>query len=92
MSTKTFYNSVSFIAGLLIFIIGLLNLFRGNDPWIGIAFVSLSFIYIPAANKVLKKTVGFSVHYLLKIILAVMLLWISMAVGAIAEGFYPEII
>jgi hypothetical protein len=92
MSTKTFYNSVSFVAGLLIFIIGLLNLFRGNDPLLGVAFITLSFIYIPAANKVIKKTVGFSVHYLVKIILAVLLLWIAMAVGAIAEGFYPEII
>ncbi|NVK51343.1 MAG: hypothetical protein HWD85_00295 [Flavobacteriaceae bacterium] len=92
MSTKTFYNSVSFIAGLLIFIIGLLNLFRGDDSWLGVAFITLSFIYIPAANKVFKKTFGFSVHYLVKIILAAILLWISMAVGAIAEGFYPEII
>ncbi len=91
MKTTSLFNSVSWFAGFLIFIIGVLNILRGNDTMLGLAFITISFLYIPASNKLIKKLVGFSIHYLVKIILAIVLLWISMAVGAIAEGFYPEI-
>jgi hypothetical protein len=92
MESKSFFNLVSRIFGFTIFIIGVLNILRGNDQLLGIAYMLISFIYAPNANKIIKKSIGFSIHYLLKILLAIFLLWITMAVGAIAEGFYPEII
>lgn len=92
MSTKSFFKSVSWFVGFLIFIIGVLNILRGNDSYLGIGFVFLSFLYIPSTNHFIKKKFGISIHYLLKIILAIFLLWITMSVGAIAEGFYPEIV
>ena len=92
MSTKTFYQLISILAGLLIFTIGLLNLFRGNDIILGVAFIILSFIYIPSTNSFIKKVFGFTIHNAIKIILAILLLYVSMAVGAVAEGYYPEII
>ena len=92
MSSKTFYQLISIIAGLLIFSIGLLNLFRGNDTLLGVAFIILSFIYIPSANTLIRKVFGFTIHNAIKVILAILLLYVSMAVGAIAEGYYPEII
>lgn len=92
MERKAFFNLISRIFGFVIFIIGVLNILRGNDQLLGIGFMLVSFIYVPNANKIIKENLGFSIHYVLKIILAILLLWISLAVGAIAEGFYPEII
>ena len=91
MESKSFFNLVSRIFGFIIFIIGVLNIFRGNDQLLGVAFMLISFIYVPNADKLMKENIGFSIHYVLKIVLAVLLLWITLAVGAIAEGFYPEI-
>lgn len=91
MERKTFFNTISRIFGFVIFIIGVLNLLRGNDQLLGVAFMLVSFMYVPNADKLMKENIGFSIHYVLKIILAVLLLWITLAVGAIAEGFYPEI-
>ena len=91
MERKTFFNTISRIFGFIIFIIGVLNLLRGNDQLLGVAFMLISFMYVPNADKLMKENIGFSVHYVLKIVLAVLLLWITLAVGAIAEGFYPEI-
>lgn len=92
MKTKLFYNSISWFVGFVFFLIGVLNILRGNDPYLGVAFMLASFIYVPATNRFIKNKLGFSIHYLLKIILTVILLWIAMSVGAIAEGFYPEIL
>jgi len=92
MRKKSFYNSISWGVGFIIFIIGVLNILRGNDPYLGVSFMLVSFLYVPTTNHFIKKKFGISVHYLLKIILAVFLLWIALSVGAIAEGFYPEII
>ncbi len=92
MSKKTLLNSVSWGVGFVIFMIGVLNILRGNDPFLGIGFMLISFLYIPTTNHFIKNKFGISIHYLLKIILAIILLWISFAVGAIAEGFYPEIL
>lgn len=92
MKTKSLFYSFSWLAGFIIFLIGVLNILRGNDQTLGISFMLISFIYVPSTNKFIKKKLGISIHYLLKIILAIFLLWITMAVGAIAEGFYPEIL
>ncbi|MDG1529630.1 MAG: hypothetical protein P8I51_01530 [Polaribacter sp.] len=92
MESKVFFNLVSRIFGFIIFIIGVLNILRGNDQLLGVAFMLISFIYVPNANKIIKKNLGFSIHYVAKIVLAIFLLWITLAVGAIAEGFYPEVI
>lgn len=92
MSKTSLYNSVSWTVGFLIFIIGVLNILRGNDPYLGIGFMLVSFLYVPTTNQFIKKKLGISIHYLLKIILAFFLLWIAMSVGAIAEGYYPEIL
>ena len=92
MESKSFFNLVSRIFGFIIFIIGVLNILRGNDQLLGVAFMLISFIYVPNADKLMKENIGFSIHYVLKIVLAVLLLWITFAVGAIAEGFYHEII
>lgn len=92
MNRKSLFNSVSWLVGFLFFIIGVLNLLRGNDPYLGIAFMLVSFLYVPSTNNFIKNKFGYSLPYLVKIILAIFLLWITMSVGAIAEGFYPEII
>lgn len=80
------------IFGIFVLVIGIMNILRGNDPGLGIAYVILSFIYFPPINHMLKDLSGFSISYYLKAILAIILIWVSLAVGAIAEGFYPEII
>jgi hypothetical protein len=92
MNTKSLFNSVSWFIGFLVFIVGVLNILRGNDPYLGIAFMLVSFFYVPSTNHFIKNKFGYSLPYFVKIILAIFLLWITMSVGAIAEGFYPEIL
>lgn len=73
--------------GLLVLTNGILNLFRGNDQLLGVAFVFASFIYFPPSFVYIQKKLGFPIHYGYKIALGILILWITGAVGAIAEGY-----
>jgi len=90
-----FWNLINWIFGTAVFVDGLLNLFRGNDFGFGVFLILLSFIYFPPTNTLLnnflKKKLNFSIHYIVKIMLALFIIWVTLAVGAIAEGYYPEI-
>jgi len=95
MNKKFFWNLVNCFFGIVVFLVGLLNLLRGNDFGFGIFLFLLSFIYFPPTNRFLntflKKRFDFSIHYIIKIILGIFIIWVTLAVGAIAEGYYPEI-
>lgn len=80
-SKSTALNLISCIFGILVFAIGVINSFWGNDPGFGIFLILLSFAYYPIVNNILKKMTGFSVPGAAKIVLALFILWASLGVG-----------
>ncbi|HKL12786.1 MAG TPA: hypothetical protein VJ907_04195 [Halanaerobiales bacterium] len=86
---------VNWLFGILVFIDGLLNLFRGNDFGFGVFLITLSLIYFPFTNgyinSLVNKKFNFSINYLIKLVLGIFIIWATLAVGALAEGYYPEI-
>ena len=77
---------------LFLLLIGFMNIFRGNDPGLGIIYLLLSVVFFPLTNILLRDLFGLYIPYYIKVILAILCIWTILAVGAIAEGFYPEII
>lgn len=71
--------------GLVVFAIGIINMFWGNDFGFGIFILLLSFVYFPPVNVLLKKKFGFSVHYLVKIFLGIFILWAALGVGELFD-------
>ena len=80
-------NTISTIFGVFILAHGILNLFFGNDPILGLIFVSISSVYFKAANELIKHQLNLTINPRVKLILAVTAVWIVLAVGAVAEGF-----
>jgi len=72
---------IGWLFGILIFAIGFVNTFWGNDPGLGVGMLILSFVYYPPANAFLKKLTGLSIPWYAKVILGLLLLWISLGVG-----------
>ncbi|MGB7784587.1 MAG: hypothetical protein WBL27_00670 [Salinimicrobium sp.] len=91
-NSSTLTRSLSWIFAVLVFTNGLLNLIRGNDPALGIAFILLSIVYIPPFSRFFNRYLGFGIPFFFKLLLAIAIIWVSLAVGAIPEGFYPEIL
>lgn len=86
MSNKSiFWNIVSWIFGLIFFVIGLVNTFWGNDRGFGIFIILLSVIYFLPANPILRKRIGFSVPAVVKIILGLFILWAALGVGELFD-------
>lgn len=76
-----FWNSLSWFAGICFLIMGLINIFWGNDLLLGIGLLILAFIYFPPVNAYVKRRTGFYFPGIAKIILAGVLLWIVLGVG-----------
>ncbi|QNA43314.1 hypothetical protein [Lacibacter sediminis] len=78
---------ISWIFGVIVFAIGIVNTFWGNDTAFGIFILLLSFVYFLPANELLKKITGFSIPKmgLIKIGLGFFVIWASLGVGELFD-------
>ncbi len=81
-----FQNISTWIFAVLFFVIGILNLFLIH-PVPGIFYLILSLVYLPQINSILKQKFNISISFKIKIILALIILWGTLAVGDLAEMF-----
>lgn len=81
------WNIISWIFGIVVFAIGVVNTFWGNDPVFGVFILLLSFVYFLPVNAILKKLTGFSIPKVgvVKIILGILILWASLGVGELFD-------
>jgi len=78
------FHLISWVFGIIFFAIAVLNAFLVH-PAPGVFYLVLSLIYVPQANAILKRRFGFSIPLVVKIILGLMILWGTLAVGDLAE-------
>jgi uncharacterized protein YjeT (DUF2065 family) len=80
-------NIISRIFGIVVFAIGVINAFWGNDSVFGIFIILLSLVYFLPAELITKKMSGFSIPRmgLLKIVLGVFILWAALGVGELFD-------
>jgi hypothetical protein len=78
-------NAISWLFGFVVFAIGTLNVFWGNDPGFGVFLLLLSFVYFPPVNVMLKKMTGFSIHRIVKIVLGIFIIWAALGVGELFD-------
>lgn len=92
MNQKSIIGTViSWVFGMYVLAQGILNMMRGNDFEFGVALALASLLYFPPASGLFEKWTGLSIHYGIKIVLALLIAWATLAVGAVNEGYYPEI-
>jgi hypothetical protein len=78
-------NIISWLFGLVVFAIGVVNTFWGNDPGFGIFLLLLSSVYIPPLNSIVKERIGRSIPGVLKILLGMFILWAALGVGELFD-------
>ena len=66
-------------------VIALVNTFWGNDPGFGILILLLSLIYFPPVHSIFKKKTGISIPGILKVLLALFIIWASVGVGELFD-------
>lgn len=79
-------NIISWVFGIVFFVIGVLNAVLVHIVP-GIFYLLLSLIYIPATNILIKKKLGFCIPLTVKILLGLVILWGTLAVGDLMEMF-----
>lgn len=78
---------ISWLFGIVVVAIGIVNVFWGNDMEFGIFLLLLSFIYFLPVNSILRKIAGFSIPKMgiIKIVLGIFILWASLGVGELFD-------
>ena len=76
-------NIFNWLFGILVFAIGVVNTFWGNDFAFGIFIILLSLVYLLPVNSLLENLTGLSIPrlWLWKIILGIFILVASLGVG-----------
>lgn len=79
-------NKLSWLFGLLVLTIGIINMFWGNDTGFGIYLALLSFVYFLRVTTMIKKWTGLPMPVaLLKVILGVFIIWAAVGVGELFQ-------
>ena len=75
------FSTLGWLFALTVFAIGVVNTFWGNDPGLGVGCVVLSFLFLPPVNSLIAKKTGIIIPAAVKIVLALLLLWVALGVG-----------
>jgi hypothetical protein len=75
------WNIVSWLFGIVVLVIGIINTFWGNDLGFGVFLIVLSVVYFPPTNVIFKKITGFSIPLVIKILLGLFIIWAALGVG-----------
>ena len=82
---STIGNIISWLFGIVAFAIGVVNTSWGNDPGFGVFILLLSFAFFPPVNTLLRKWTGFAIPVIVKIVLAIFIIWASLGVGELFD-------
>ena len=82
--TKDGQNMTSWIFGLVILTIGLLN-FSLVHAVPGIIGIILSLIFFPPINNFLKKKFNFIIPFALKVVIFILIMWFTLGVSDLGE-------
>ena len=77
---------LNWLAALILFTIGLLNLFLVH-PVPGIAFIIFSLIYFPPVTDFLKRNLNLLIPPIIKVLLFVFLVWFTLGVSDLGDLF-----
>lgn len=82
---STFGDIISWLFGIVIMAIGIINTFWSNDPVYGVFILFLSFVYFPLTNVFLKNISGISITLKVKILLGIFIFWTALGVGELFD-------
>ena len=71
--------------GLLVFAIGIVNTFWGNDPLFGVFLLLLACIYFPPIDVMIQHKTGWTVPPIVKVVLGILIIWASLGVGELFD-------
>nr|WP_294907236.1 hypothetical protein [uncultured Lacibacter sp.] len=75
---------ISWILGLLVLTIGILNLILIH-PVPGIIGLLLSMLFFPPVNDLLKKKIGFAIPFAVRVILALSIFWFTLGISDLGD-------
>lgn len=83
--TSIFGNAISWLFGVFVVALGVINTFWGNDPGFGIFLLLLSLVYFPPTYALIRAKTGFPIPLVGKIFLGAFIIWAALGVGELFD-------
>ena len=80
----TSLSIIGWIFGIAVFAIGVLNVFLVH-PVPGVVYLLLSLVYFPPTNAVFRKSLGFSIPLIVKIIFGIVIIMFTLGVSDLGD-------
>lgn len=84
IKTFSIKDILSWFLMILFIIIGVMNIIKVH-PVPGIFYILISLFFYPPLDRITKLRFSFIIPYIIKIIIAFVILWVTLAVGDLAE-------
>lgn len=75
----------TWLFGLLILAIGIINTFWGNDPFYGVFVILTSLIYFQPISGLIEQKMHFKIPPFVKIVLGIFILWSALGVAELFD-------
>lgn len=82
---RAMFRFSAWLTGLLFTLIGLVNVFWGNDPVFGVFLIVLSAVFYPHVLDAVRQRLNMEVPVWLRLLLALTILWMALGVGELPE-------
>ena len=82
---KNFINIISTLFGIIAALIGIINLFWGNDPFFGLFILLLSVAYFPGLSAPIQRRINITIPSWSILLLSLFIIWASVGVGELFE-------
>ena len=77
--------AIEALISLVFILVGLVNLFWGNDQFFGLFIILIALVFIAPFRQWIKKITGIWIAGWLRILVALFIVWSSMGVGELPE-------
>lgn len=75
----------SWIFGIAVLAVGIINSFWGNDPGFGVFLILLSLIYFPPVQSLVKGMLGITIPVTIRILAGAFVIWAAVGVGELFD-------
>lgn len=79
------FSTANWLFGVIVLAIGVINMGWGNDPEYGVFIFLLGFVFFPPVGALFKAKSGYRIHPVLKVLLALFILWTALGVGELFD-------
>ena len=78
-------KAANWLICIVLLLIGVINIFWGNDPFYGVFVIGITVLITPAMSSYIERTMGIKIPTILKVLIILFILWSALGVAELFD-------